>query len=351
MNWHEIVFFGSFLLFVLALLFIDLGVFNKKSHIVSFKEAIGWTAVWVSISIGFYFFILYHGDSLHGIDSMDRLKFIVDKFNHPINLQNQDLPTALALYRQNLGLEYLTGYMIEYALSIDNVFVMIMIFMSFNIKQEYYHRILFWGILGAIIMRFVFIFLSSALIQQFAWVLYFFGALLILTGVKMFVSRNKEEKIDTEHHYIVRLASRYFKIDKHYQGQSFFTRIDGKKFITPLFIVLLVIEFTDVIFAVDSVPAIFAVTKDPYIVFFSNIFAIIGLRSLFFVLSSVINYFHFLKIGLSVLLTFIGIKMLIHHWLEGIGFETVHSLYMVVGILGASIILSVIFPKKDKASV
>lgn len=348
MNWNEVIFFGAFLIFILTMLFIDLGVFNKKAHVIGFREAISWTILWIAISIGFYFLLITHGEWLHGPQSIEDIRFLVEKYQHPIEIETRDLEAALAQYRNSLGLEYITGYLIEKALSIDNVFVMIMIFMSFGVGEKYYHRILFWGILGAIVMRFIFIFGTAALIQQFEWILYLFGALLIFTGVRMYLSRNKEERIDTENHPIVRLASKYFRVDRNYKGRKFFIRKNGTRYITPLFIVLLVIEFTDVIFAVDSVPAIFAITKDPYIVFFSNVFAILGLRALFFVLSNIINYFHYLKVGLSLLLVFIGVKMLIHDWLKEIGFETAHSLYVVVGILGISMLASLLFPKKKK---
>ncbi len=348
MNLNEVIFFSVFLIIIIGILMLDLGVFNRKNHIVSFREALAWTTVWVSIAIGFYFILLTHGELIHGFDDLAGLSEINDRFQHPLKLDGLSFQDGLILYRKNLGLEYITGYLIEYALSIDNVFVIIMIFMAFGINQKYYHRILFWGILGAIIMRFIFIFVSAALIHQFSWILYVFGGLLIFTGGRMFWNRNKEEKIDTENHPIVRFASRYFRVDGSYKGKKFFISKDAKRFVTPLFVVLLVIEFTDVIFAVDSVPAIFAVTKDPYIVFFSNIFAIIGLRSLFFVLMNIINYFRYLKIGLSVLLIFIGFKMIFHHWLKELGFETIHSLYIVVGILGISMIASLI-PQKTNS--
>lgn len=316
MNLNEVIFFSVFIVFIILILVIDLGVFNKRGHVISFREAMLWTVLWIGVAIGFYFLLVTHGDLIHGIESIEDIKEIAAKYQHPIKIDSLTLEEALHLYRKNLGLEYITGYLIEKALSIDNIFVIMMIFLAFGIEQRYYHRVLFWGILGAIVMRFIFIFLSSALIQQFAWILYLFGAILVFTGIRMFINRNKETKIDTEKHPIVRFASRYFKVEGKYKGHNFFIRKNGKKFVTPLFIVLLVIEFTDVIFAVDSIPAIFAVTKDPYIVFYSNIFAIIGLRALFFVLMNIINYFHYLKIGLSVLLTFIGVKMFIHHWLD-----------------------------------
>ncbi len=348
MNWNELIFFFIFLLIVLLMLFVDLVVISRKSHIVSFREAALWTLVWISFAIGFYFVIRLHADWLHGISSPDDLQELIRKYKHPIHIQGLDFNEALKLYEKNLALEYLTGYLIEYSLSIDNVFVMILIFMAFNVNQKYYKRVLFWGILGAIIMRFIFIFVSSALIQRFEWILYVFGAFLIMTGIRMFLSRNKEGHIEPHKHPLIRFASRHFKIFPRYVGHHFFIRrkTNNKVYLTPLFLVLLMIEFMDVIFAVDSVPAIFSVTKDPYIVFFSNVFAIIGLRSLFFLVMNVINIFHYLKTGLSVLLTFIGVKMLFHHYLEEIGFSTLHSLYVILGIIGLSILASVLFPKK-----
>ncbi|MBC35802.1 MAG: hypothetical protein CL663_07175 [Bacteroidetes bacterium] len=350
MNLSEVLFFSLFLIFILSILMIDLGLFNKKSRIVSFKESLIWTSVWISFALGFYVLLLTNGKLIHGITDIEYLKSISEKFQHQIELDGLGFAEAIKVYQNNLALEYITGYLIEYALSIDNVFVMIMIFMAFGIEQKYYHRVLFWGILGAVIMRFIFIFGASALIQEFTWTLYLFGLLLVYTGVKMFLTRNKEEKIDSAHHPVVKFASKYFAVDSAYKGHSFrITKENGKKYFTTLFVVLLVIEFTDVIFAVDSVPAIFSITKDPYIVFFSNIFAIIGLRSLFFLLMNAMNYFHYLKVGLSILLTFIGVKLLAHHYLHEIGFETVHSLYIVLGILGTSMIASLLFPDKKKA--
>lgn len=348
MNLNETLFFGIFLFFISLILIIDLGIFNKKGRLITFKESLLWTALWVSIAIGFYGIILTKGNLIHGIENLDQLKSIIASYNHPIEISGLNYENALSVYRSNLGLEYITGYLIEYALSIDNVFVMIVIFMAFGVDKVNYHRILFWGIFGAIVMRFLFIFSASALIQEFSWVLYVFGVLLLFTGVKMFFTRNQEDKMDTAKHPVVKFMSRYFSVDSEYKGHKFFTKINNKRHITPLFIVLLVIEFTDVVFAVDSVPAIFSITNDPYIVFFSNIFAIIGLRSLFFLLMHAMGYFHYLKLGLSILLTFIGLKLLAHFWLEQIGFKTVHSLIVVIGILFLSVIFSLIFPKKEK---
>jgi tellurite resistance protein TerC len=210
--------------------------------------------------------------------------------------------------------------------------------------------VLFWGILGAIVMRFLFIFVSSALIQQFEWVLIFFGALLIFTGIKMFLDRNKDRKIDTSQHPVIRLTSRFFRVDREYKGKKFFIRKEGKLYLTSLFVVLLVVEFSDVIFAVDSVPAIFSITKDPYIVYFSNIFAIIGLRSLFFLLINILEKFRYLHTGLSILLIFVGVKMILP-FLDFLGnphISTPISLLVVVSIILVSILASIVIPpKKD----
>jgi tellurite resistance protein TerC len=344
MNANEVIFFSVFVISIIAILLIDLGVFSRNSHVVSFREASLWSILWISLAIGFYFFIRFHGHLIHGINNYSELQQKVIQNSHPIQLIAGNFQESLALYQKNLSLEYITGYLIEYALSIDNVFVMIMIFYSFNVKEKLYKRVLFWGILGAIVMRFLFIFLSSALIQQFSWTLYIFGGLLLYTSITMFLNRNKDEKIDAQHHPVVKFASRYFNVFPKFVGQRFFIHKKRRTLLTPLFLVLLVIEFSDIIFAVDSVPAIFSITKDPYIVFFSNIFAILGLRSLFFLVIHIINLFHYLKIGLSVLLAFIGFKMLTHVWLEKIGFTTEHSLYVVLGILLISIFASVIFP-------
>lgn len=325
------------------MLFIDIGIFNKKPKAVSFKNALAWTVGWISLSLIFWGVLYLFGDKIHGIENIEDLALVVDKYNHPISLEGNDFEVLISRYRQNLGLEYITGYLIEYALSVDNIFVILMIFYSFGLEKKYYHKVLFWGILGAIIMRFLFIFISSALIQEFAWVLYIFGGLLVFTGIKMFLDRNKNEKINTADHKIVKLASKVFRVDKEYKGDNFFIRNNGKLYISSMFVVLLVIEFTDVIFAIDSVPAIFSITQDPYIVYFSNIFAIIGLRSLFFLVQNIVEKFRFLKIGLSVLLVFIGVKMLLHDWYK---IETAHSLVVVLLILTTSILLSIIFPKK-----
>lgn len=347
MSTQELMILFGFLLLIIVILSIDMGVFHKKNQEVGFKEALIFTSIWISLAMIFWGLIYFYGDWIHGPENMEDLKRLVSTYSHPITLDENSFDNSLRIYRKNLGLEFITGYIIEYSLSIDNIFVILMIFYSFGVKRTYYHRVLFWGILGAVVMRFLFIFISSALIQQFAWILYLFGALLLFTGIKMFLDRNKKEQIDTNNHPIIVLLSKYFSIDREYEGPKFFIRKKGKLYLTGLFVVLLVIEFSDVIFAVDSVPAIFSITKDPFIVYFSNIFAIIGLRSLFFLLINVIEKFRYLKIGLSALLVFIGAKMLLHHYIE---ISTTQSLTVVLSILIISVLASILIPAKPEKS-
>ncbi|MFT6815302.1 MAG: tellurite resistance protein TerC [Sphingobacteriales bacterium] len=342
----EIFFFGGFALLIAFFLALDLGVFNKKDHVVSFKEALSWTALWVSLALGFFFFIRFNGNLLHGISNMDELLAVVSKYEHVLTLSG-DYASDLKLYLNVLSTEFITGYLLEYALSVDNIFVILLIFSAFGVQEKYYHKILFWGILGAVVMRFIFIFLGAALISEFAWILYVFGAFLIYSGVMMFIHRKKEEKVDTANHPVVKIASKFFSVSKEYKDSHFWFRENGKLIVTPLFLVLLVVEFSDLIFAVDSIPAIFGITKDPYVVFFSNIFAILGLRSMFFLLMNVMDKFHYLKSGLAILLVFIGAKMLAHHPLKELGFTTNHSLLIIALILGLSVVLSLVIPKKE----
>lgn len=346
MNTSELIFFGAFTLLISLFLILDLGLFDKKSHIISFRESIIWTSVWVSLALIFFLFIRYFGYLIHGISSIEDIQNITAKYYEKVSISGLSLQEALELYQKNMSLEFITGYVIEYSLSIDNIFVIILVFASFGIPQQHFKRILFWGIIGAFIMRFIFIFLSAALIAKYAWILYVFGAFLLFTGIKMFIDRNQEQEVHPEKNPIVRWLSKRFPVTKELHGQKFMLKIDKKVHLTPLFICLIVIEFTDLIFAVDSVPAIFSVTKDPYIVFFSNIFAILGLRSLFFLVNNIMNMFRFLKIGLAVLLTFIGAKMLAHIWLEKIGFDTIHSLIIIFSILAVSILASIFIPEK-----
>jgi tellurite resistance protein TerC len=328
------------------MLAIDLGLFAKTDRAVSLKCAGIMSAAWITLALIFYALIFNYGHLLHHVDSIAALREVNDKNFHHLTLNPNDLAGSLNLYNKNLALEFITGYVVEYALSVDNIFVMVLIFTAFAVSKKYYHKVLFWGIIGAVVMRFLFIFVGAALIGSFHWVLYLFGAFLVYTGIMMFVNRNRNERIDPENHTIVKFASKYFAVHPQFAGNRFFVNIDHKKYITPLFLVLLIIEGTDVVFAVDSIPAIFSVTKDPYIVFFSNIFAILGLRSMFFLLVNIIDKFHYLKVGLAVLLAFIGLKMLAANYAGRIGITTGNSLLIILAILVISIVASLIFPKK-----
>ncbi|MDO3625671.1 TerC/Alx family metal homeostasis membrane protein [Mucilaginibacter sp. BT774] len=345
----ELIFIGGFILFIFLMMSIDLGLFGKSDKPVSLKQAGIMSGVWVSLALIFYVLIARYGDLLHHIDNFAALQNINIKNFHNLKLNPNDFQESLSLYRKNLSLEFITGYVVEYALSVDNIFVMVLIFTAFSVNPKYYHKVLLWGIIGAIVMRFLFIFVGATLISQFHWILYLFGAFLVYTGVMMFINRNQEDEIDPENHRVVKFASKYFAVHPKFEGGKFFIRIDRKKLITPLFLVLMIIEVTDLIFAVDSIPAIFSITKDPYIVFFSNIFAIMGLRSMFFLLVNIIEKFHYLKVGLSILLSFIGLKMLAANYADEIGLTTGNSLLIILGILTISIVASLIFPKKEAA--
>ncbi len=349
---QELSFFSLFILFVLTVLSFDLGIFSKGNKNVSFKNALGWTFVWVSFATAFYFLIREYGGTLmHGINSPEKLLEVARKYQPDMQFKSLDYAANMDFYNERISLDFLTGYLIEYSLSVDNLFVILLIFTSFSVPEIYYKKVLFWGVLGAIVLRMIFIFFGAALISSFSWILYVFGAFLVFSGVKILWTKDMDESIDVEKHPIVRFTSKYLPVWKDYDGANFLTIQNGKKFFTPLFIVVLVIEFSDLIFAVDSVPAIFAITKDPYIVFFSNIFAIMGLRSLFFLLSNVMHLFTYLQYGLGVLLAFIGFKMLFEHWFFEIGFTNIHSLMVIFGILSVSIILSLLFPPKEEKEV
>ncbi|GAB3713192.1 TerC family protein [Spirosoma flavus] len=346
----ETVFFLAFATFVLFIMALDLGAFSRKSqsHVVEFKEAAIWSAIWVALSIAFYFFLKNYGYLVHGIDTFARLQEVRTKYAEHVQLIPGNFAASLARFQNNMSLEYITGYLVEYSLSADNIFVFILIFNSFGLQQRYYKKVLVWGILGAIVLRFIFIFVGSALIQRFEWILYLFGAFLIYTGIQLFFQKEEDEKIEPSKHPVVRFASKYLNIYRRNVTDNFFVRrkADNKLFVTPLFVIVIVVSFTDLVFAVDSIPAIFSITKDPYIVFFSNVFAIMGLRSMFFFLSSIMSKFRFLKVGLAVLLTFIGAKMLTEHWLAEYGFKPVYSLYIIVGILAISVLASWLIPEK-----
>lgn len=322
------LFFGIFMAFVVVMLTLDLFVFHKKDHVVGVKEAAIWTGIWVSLAISFAVLVYFFGDWMMPPDAS---------------------VSDVKAYRGEMVSEFLAGYFLEESLSIDNIFVMIMIFVSFGIKKEYYHRVLFWGIFGAIVLRFIFIFALAGLISRFAWLLAVFGVILIYSGVKMFLDKG-DEQIDTANHPIVKFASKHFPVTTKSHGHDFFIHEGGKWLMTPLFLVLLVIEFSDIIFAVDSIPAVFSVTKNPVIVYTSNIFAIMGLRSLFFLLSDVADRFWMLHYGLGVLLTFIGVKMIGGEFFDW-HIPTLASLAVILGILVFSIVLSMFIKKPEKVTV
>jgi tellurite resistance protein TerC len=297
--------FVGFNAFVLVMLALDLGVFHRHAHVVSLRESITWTFVWIALALVFNAGVWHYAG-------------------------------------EQKALEFFTGYVIEKSLSVDNVFVFALLFSYFAVPPLYQHKVLFWGVLGALIMRAIMIGLGAALIAKFAWIIYIFGAFLILTGVKMIVKQ--EEEIHPERNPVVRLFKRMMPVTKDYHGDRFFVIEQGRRAATPMFVVLLLVEFTDLIFAVDSIPAIFAVTTDPFIVYTSNIFAIMGLRSLYFALAGVMDTFHYLKVGLGVVLSFVGVKMLLSHTAYKI--DTLVSLGVIVGILAIAVVASLVFPKK-----
>lgn len=348
---NEVIFFTIFLIGVFAILLFDLGVLSKDRHEVSFKEALSWTTVWFSLAMLFYVFLRYNAHWIHGIEDVAGLESFNQLYKHKLDLQGKSFPEALSLYNSTVAFQYLTGFFIEYSLSADNLFVILLIFRSFGVDKKHYKVILLWGIIGAVVMRFTFIFLGAALIQEFNWILKVFGAFLVYSGIKMLFSKKDEDgDITPENHPMVKFVSKFVAIFPRNIKSVFAFKHKGhnKRYVTPLFVVLLVVEFSDLIFAVDSVPAIFSVTLDPYIVFFANIFAILGLRSLFFLLARVVNLFHYLGYGLALLLIFIGFKLFFEHWFETIGFTTTMSLFVILGILGTSILASILFPEKKK---
>ena len=292
---------GAFLIFIVAMLALDLGVFRRKSHEIKLKEALTWCAVWFSLAMSF---------------------------------------AAIVWWWQGpeRGLEWLTAYVVEIALSVDNVFVFIVIFTFFKVPKAHQHRVLFWGIVGAAILRFIFIFAGVALLARFHWLIYVFGAFLLVTGIKLALPQ--KDDFDPETNFAVRLLRRFYPVSPDYDGGKFFTMMNGVKAATPLFVVLIVIETTDVAFALDSIPAVLAISDLPFIVFTSNIFAILGLRSLYFALSGVMDLFRFLNIGLAFVLSFIGVKMLIsgyYHIPVGISLATIACTLALA--VGASLVL------------
>ena len=307
MPQNETLLFILFNLFILALLLLDLGVFHRKDKAVSLKEAAGWSVVWITLSlifnVGLFFWV-------------------------------QD-NTGSTQEATRIGLEFLAGYLIEKALSVDNIFVFILIFSYFGVPAKFQHRVLFWGVLGALVMRGIFIAAGATLIAEFEWILYIFGAVLIYSGWKMM--KDEEIEVHPDKNIVIRYAKKLFPVETGYETHNFFIKRGGRRYITTLFLVLLTVETTDVVFAVDSIPAVFGVTRDPFIVYSSNVFAILGLRALYFLLAGVMNAMYYLKHGLSIILIFIGVKMLA---------ETAGMIHVPIGVslavIGVVLFVSVV---------
>lgn len=298
----------GFTLFILTMLSLDLGLFNRKAHTIRYREAWIWTAVWVTLASIFAALVFHYQGSTR-------------------------------------GLEFVTGYLIELSLSVDNLFVFLLIFSYFKVPSKYQHRVLFWGVMGALVMRLTMIFVGAALINRFHWIIYIFGAFLVYTGIKMF--RSEEMDIQPEQNPLVRFVTRFLPLTRHYEEERFFTRINGKRSGTLLLLVLMVVEVTDLVFAVDSIPAIFAITTNTFIVYTSNVFAILGLRSMYFLLAGVVEKFRYLRTGLAIVLTFIGLKMLVVAL--GLLIPIWFSLSFVAVVLLGSVIASlVISPEGEK---
>lgn len=301
------LFWIVFNIFVFSMLALDLGVFNRKAHTPSFREAGIWSAVWIALALLFNLGIYI---------------WMGPKF----------------------GTEFLTGYLIEYSLSVDNIFVFVLLFSAFAVPPQYQHRVLFWGVLGALILRGILIFAGAALIERFHWILYIFGAFLIFAGIRMFRSEG-EETIDLENNRILKFVRRFIPVTNSYHGQLFFIYEQGQRMATPLFMVLVLVEFTDLLFALDSIPAIFAVTREPFIVYTSNVFAIMGLRSLYFLLAGVVQKFVYLRYGLAFILTFVGFKILSESFLH---ISNIISLLVIATALAVSIFASLRFGPNEE---
>ena len=344
----EILFLGGFVVFIAAILVLDMLVIDRKAHVVSIKEAGTWTAIWIGLALLFSVFLWFHGDMVHGIENMQDLQAVAARYAAHLKLDASDYEASLQQYRHYMTISYISGYLIEKTLSVDNLFVMMMIFTSFGVGKNEYQHVLNWGILGAIVLRFIFIFLGAAIISRFDWILLVFGALLVYSGIKMYVNRNKKEEINVEKHPLVKFLTKTGRMYPKFMGDKFFVREAGKWLLTPLFVTVLVIEFSDLIFAFDSIPAVFSVSLDPYVVFFSNIFAILGLRAMFFLLAAIADKFRYLKTGVCVLLVFIGVKMLIHKYFE---IDAIASLLFIIAVLIISIGASLIIPQKKDSPV
>jgi tellurite resistance protein TerC len=356
----------GFLALVLLLLALDLGVFHRTAHVVSVREALGWSAFWIGLGLVFTVFI-YVGYERHwlGLGLTPDLMTVAPQMVENVGLVYNDGASA--------AVKYLTGYLVEKSLAVDNIFVIAMLFGFFAVPAMYQHRVLFWGIVGALLMRGAMIAVGAQLIQRFSWIIYVFGAFLILTGIKMLLL--KTDEVDPNRNIVVRLTRRLFPVSERFHGQHFFVRagsassheaatpgaavevdrvVDaaraGTLLATPLFLALVMVEFTDVIFAVDSIPAIFAITGDPFLVFTSNVFAILGLRSLYFALAGMIDEFRYLKVSLALVLMLVGAKMMTHVWLKELAgqYFNLYLLAVVLFILAAGVVASLLATRRER---
>jgi tellurite resistance protein TerC len=330
--------YGGFIAFVIMLLALDLGVFHRKAHAISVKEALRWSAFWIALGVSFTGFI-YLGYENHWLGLGLTPDTMSGKGAAESGIYNDG---------SSASIKYITGYLVEKSLSVDNIFVIAMVFGAFAVPSKYQHRVLFWGILGALVMRGAMIGAGTALIKEFSWILYVFGGFLIFTGIKML--KVDEDVKDPKDNPVVKVARRFLPITEELHGQRLFVRTKKALMITPLFLALIMVEITDVIFAVDSIPAIFAVSTDAFIVFTSNVFAILGLRSLYFALAGMIDAFKYLKVSLAFVMMVVGGKMLAHSWVKTTLGE--HSnlimLAVVVAILGTGVITSQIAAKRER---
>jgi tellurite resistance protein TerC len=323
-------FYLGFLLLVFLLLALDLGVFHRKAHAVSIREAAGWSVVWVTLAL--LFNVAFYLYMRHEFPRDARLMALPG-----FDPQKAALQTAL---------EFLAGYVVEYSLSVDNIFVFVVVLNYFAVPAAYQHRVLFFGILGALVFRAIFIALGAALLR-FEWVVWLFGAFLVVTGVRMMFGGD-EGPVEPHERFVIRKFRQYVPVTGAFHGQSFFVSAEGRLHATPLFVALLFLEMTDIVFAVDSVPAIFGLTKEPFVVFTSNIFAILGLRNLYFLLAGAVDKFHYLKYGLGIVLVFVGLKMTLLNHLWGGHFPIAWSLAVILGTIAISIGASLAFPKSPE---
>lgn len=302
---HSLTLWIAFNVFIILMLIVDLYVFNRKPHTITIKESLTWTGIWIALAMVFGVGVYYFMGSQPALD-------------------------------------YFTGYLIEKSLSVDNIFVFLLVFTYFNVPDKYQHKVLFWGIFGALVFRFIFIFIGVALIEQFHWVIYIFGAFLIFTGIKLGLEKDKE--IQPEKNPILKIVRRFVPITSDFHGPDFFIKKRGRYIATPMIIVLIVIETTDIVFALDSIPAIMAITRDPFIIYSANAFAILGLRALYFALSGVMRLFHYLHYGLSFILVYIGVKMMLE---DLVHIPTILTLGVIVATLTISVIFSILYPKEE----